>query len=237
MMLERETIRARKQRQRFPDRRYYSAEQGFADSQTEDSVAQSGTNQSPTKQNSAQQSGYSSKSSISDGDFVRFKEHVATNGGTKQAVGRDFVEKGRHTTPPSSPPMTVLLQNGQGKPTCQPSSPVTADLFNAAKSLEFGSLGPFSLGLPSTSTQFEEEFPALPTRKRAEGPISVAPSAKAVQTKSRYSFPSHSVDFFMQSVHCSALLLGTCSSCCCSLRPHQVCSFVVSEVIRAKKSP
>uniref|UniRef100_A0A804QHB9 PAP/OAS1 substrate-binding-related domain-containing protein n=3 Tax=Zea mays TaxID=4577 RepID=A0A804QHB9_MAIZE len=185
MMLERETIRARKQRQRFPDRRYYSAEQGFADSQTEDSVAQSGTNQSPTKQNSAQQSGYSSKSSISDGDFVRFKEHVATNGGTKQAVGRDFVEKGRHTTPPSSPPMTVLLQNGQGKPTCQPSSPVTADLFNAAKSLEFGSLGPFSLGLPSTSTQFEEEFPALPTRKRAEGPISVAPSAKAVETKSR----------------------------------------------------
>jgi len=61
------------------------------------------------------------------------------------------------------------------------------------------------LGLSSASTQFEEAFPALPTRKRAEvvpppvsktpaeAPASVAPSAKAVETKSRYSFPSHSV--------------------------------------------
>ena len=201
--LEREIIRARKQRQRLPDRRYYSAEQGYSGSQTEDAIAQSATNQSSKKQNSAQQSGYSSKSSVPDGDFVRFKEHVATDGGTKQAVGREFVE-GRQTKPPSSSSGIVLPQNGQGNPTCQPSSPATADFLHAAES-EFGSLGPFSLGLSSASTQFEDAFPALPTRKRAEvvpppvskapaeAPASVAPSAKAVETKSRYLFPSHSV--------------------------------------------
>jgi hypothetical protein len=205
--LEKEIIRARKQRQRLPDRRYSSADQGYSVSQTEDATAQSATNQSPKKQNSAQQSGYSSKSSVPDGDFVRFKEHVATDGGTKQAVGRDFVEEGRQTKPPSSSAGIVLPQNGQGNPTCQPSSPATADFLHAAESLEFGSFGPFSLGLTSTSTQFEEAFPALPTRKRAEvvpppvskapaeAPASVAQSAKAVETKSRYSFPSHSVEF------------------------------------------
>ncbi|KAG0546324.1 hypothetical protein BDA96_02G437900 [Sorghum bicolor] len=195
--LEKEIIRARKQRQRLPDRRYSSADQGYSVSQTEDATAQSATNQSPKKQNSAQQSGYSSKSSVPDGDFVRFKEHVATDGGTKQAVGRDFVEEGRQTKPPSSSAGIVLPQNGQGNPTCQPSSPATADFLHAAESLEFGSFGPFSLGLTSTSTQFEEAFPALPTRKRAEvvpppvskapaeAPASVAQSAKAVETKSR----------------------------------------------------
>jgi len=108
--LEREIIRARKQRQRLPDRRYHSAEQGYSGSQTEDAIAQSATNQSSKKQNSAQQNGYSSKSSVPDGDFVRFKEHVATDGGTKQAVGRDFVEEGRQTKPPSSSSGIVLPQ-------------------------------------------------------------------------------------------------------------------------------
>uniref|UniRef100_A0A804MU33 PAP/OAS1 substrate-binding-related domain-containing protein n=2 Tax=Zea mays TaxID=4577 RepID=A0A804MU33_MAIZE len=164
IMLERDTIRARKQRQRLPGRRYYSAEQGFSGSQTEeDTIAQSATNQSPKKQNSVQQSGYSGKSTVPDADFVCFREHVATEGGTKQlAVGRE-------TMPPSSSSGIALAQNGQGNRICEPSSPATADLLHAAESLEFGSLGPFSLGLVSTSTQFEEAFPALPTRKRAEG--------------------------------------------------------------------
>lgn len=163
-MLERDTIRARKQRQRLPGRRYYSAEQGFSGSQTEeDTIAQSATNQSPKKQSSVQQSGYSGKSTVPDADFVCFREHVATEGGTKQlAVGRE-------TMPPSSSSGIALAQNGQGNRICEPSSPATADLLHAAESLEFGSLGPFSLGLVSTSTQFEEAFPALPTRKRAEG--------------------------------------------------------------------
>nr|CAB3458982.1 unnamed protein product [Digitaria exilis] len=64
------------------------------------------------------------------------------------------------------------------------------------ESLEFGSMGPFLLGI--ISTQFEEAFPALPTRKRAEEvivPTSKGPaeapatpaltSTKPVETESR----------------------------------------------------
>ncbi|CAN6206478.1 unnamed protein product [Urochloa humidicola] len=198
MALERELIRERKQRQRAPGRQYYSAEQGYSSSQTEHTTAQNATSQSPKKQTSSQQNGCSSKSSVASGDFVDFNEHVATAGGTKQAVGSGSVEKGGQTRPPSSSGI-VLPHNGQGNPsvsnTCQPSSHATTE-----ENLEFGSFGPFSLGLllaqfkkafpavptgktaeevpvptskgpaeaPASTAQFEEEFPALPTRKRAE---------------------------------------------------------------------
>ncbi|OEL21751.1 hypothetical protein BAE44_0017230 [Dichanthelium oligosanthes] len=163
MTLERQIMRERRLRQRV-GRQYYSAEQGNSSPQTELTTAQSTTNQSPKKQTSLQQNCCSSKSSVPSGDFVDFKEHVATDGGTKQALGRDFVEKGTETRPPSSSGI-VLPHNGQGNPqvsnTCHPSSPTTAE-----ENIEFGSFGPFSLGL--LSPQFEEAFPSLPTRKRAE---------------------------------------------------------------------
>ncbi|CAL5071152.1 unnamed protein product [Urochloa decumbens] len=201
MALEREIIRERKQKQRAPGRQYYSAEQGYSSSQTEHTIAQSATSQSPKKQASLQQNGYSSKSSVASGDFVDFNEHVATDGGTKQAAGSGSVEKGRQTSPPSSSGI-VHPHNGQANPsvsnTCQPSSPATAE-----ENLEFGSFGPFSLGLllaqfkeafpavsagnraeevpvltskgpaeaPASVALFEEEFPALPTRMRAEVPV------------------------------------------------------------------
>ncbi|RLN34651.1 uncharacterized protein C2845_PM03G16320 [Panicum miliaceum] len=161
MSFERDIMRERKQRQRVPGHQYYSADQGYSSSQTEHATAQ---NQSPKMQTSSQQNGYSSKIPVPIGDLVDFKEHVATNGGTKQAVG-NFVENGRQTRPVPSSSGVVLPHNGQGNPSvlnsCQTSSPATAE-----ENLEFGSFGPFSLGL--VSARFEEAFPALPTRKRVE---------------------------------------------------------------------
>ncbi|RLM86460.1 uncharacterized protein C2845_PM04G34020 [Panicum miliaceum] len=176
MSFERDIMRERKQRQRVPGRQYYSAEQGYSSSQTEHATAQ---NQSPKMHTSSQQNGYSSKIPVPSGDLVDLKEHVATDGGTKQAVG-NVVENGRQTRPPSSLGI-VLPHNGQGNPSvlnsCQTSSPATAE-----ENLEFGSFGPFSLGL--VSARFEEAFPALPSRKRVEevpvpatkGPADEAPA-------------------------------------------------------------
>ncbi|XP_025802325.1 uncharacterized protein LOC112881714 [Panicum hallii] len=192
MSFERDIMRERKQRQRVPGRQYYSAEQGYSSSQTEHATAQ---NQSPKMQTSSQQNGYSSKIPVPSGDLVDLKEHVATDGGTKQAVG-NVIENGRQTRPPSSLGM-VLPHNGQGNPSvlnsCQTSSPATAE-----ENLEFGSFGPFSLGL--VSARFEEAFPALPSRKRieevpvpaTEGPADEAPAptptvlnTDTVETESR----------------------------------------------------
>ncbi|KAJ1292429.1 hypothetical protein BS78_02G390700 [Paspalum vaginatum] len=217
MTLEREITRERKQRQRVPDRQNSSIGKGFSGLQTEHTTAQSTTNQS----NSSQQNGYSSKSSVLDGDFVHFKERVATdterqtrpsssgivlphNGQgnplvlnscqpteNKQVVKRDFGEKGKQASP-QSPSGIVLHHNGQENPllldTCQP-PPSKADYHN----FEFGSLR-LSLGL--LPAQFEEAFPALPARKRAEvpptsrkgpteAPASTALGTMLVETKSR----------------------------------------------------
>nr|CAB3455329.1 unnamed protein product [Digitaria exilis] len=200
MTLEREILRGKRQRQRAPGRQY--SEQGYFGSQDEHTTTQSATNQSPKKQTSLQQNSYSSKSSIPSGDFVDFKKNIAAESGTKQSVGRDFVDKGRQKRPASLSGM-VLPHNGQGNPivlkACQP-SPATVGYQQlkeqAMESLEFGSMGPFSLGI--ISTQFEEAFPALPTRKRAEevivptskgpaeAPVTPAPtSTKPVETESR----------------------------------------------------
>ncbi|CAL5084742.1 unnamed protein product [Urochloa decumbens] len=211
MALEREIMRERKQKQRVPGRQY-STEQGYSSSQTEHTTSQSATSQSPKKQTSSQQNGYSSKSSVASGDFVDFNEHVATDGGTKQAAGSGSVEKGGPTRPPPSSGI-VLPHNGQGNPsasnTCQPSSPATTE-----ENLEFGSFGPFSLGLllsqfkeafpavstgkraeemhaptskgpadaPASTAQFEEEFPALPTRKITQEEVSVPTSKGPAET-------------------------------------------------------
>ena len=176
MSLERDVVRERKQRQRVPGRQYYTAEQGYSSSQTEHTTAQ---NESPKMQTSSQQNGNSSKIPVPSGDLVDFKEHVATDGGTKQAVG-NFVENGSQTRPPSSSGI-VLPHNGQGNPSvlnsCQITSPASTE-----ENIEFGSFGSFSLGL--VSARFEEAFPALPTRKRVEevpapaakGPADEAPA-------------------------------------------------------------
>ncbi|KAF8656566.1 hypothetical protein HU200_060627 [Digitaria exilis] len=208
MTLEREILRGKRQRQRAPGRQY--SEQGYFGSQDEHTTTQSATNQSPKKQTSLQQNSYSSKSSIPSGDFVDFKKNIAAESGTKQSVGRDFVDKGRQKRPASLSGM-VLPHNGQGNPivlkACQP-SPATVGYQQlkeqAMESLEFGSMGPFSLGI--ISTQFEEAFPALPTRKRAEevivptskgpaeAPVTPAPtSTKPVETESRETCRSQEV--------------------------------------------
>ncbi|CAN6176660.1 unnamed protein product [Urochloa humidicola] len=177
MTLEREITRERKQKQRVPGRQYYSAEHGYSSS-------------SPKKQTSSQQNSYSSRSSVVSGDFVDFNEHVETDGGAKQAVGSGSVEKGRQTRPPSSSGI-VLPNNGQGNPsvsnTCQPSSPPTAE-----ENLEFGSFGPFSLGL--LLAQFKEAFPGASTGKRAEEvpvPTSKGPAeAPASMAQFEEAFPA-----------------------------------------------
>jgi len=189
MSLERDLVRERKQRQRVPGRQYYTAEQGYSSSQTEHTTAQ---NESPKMQTSSQQNGYSSKIPVPR-DLLDFKEHVATDSGTKQAVG-NFVENGSQTRPPSSSGI-VLPHNGQGNPSvlnsCQITSPASTE-----ENIEFGSFGSFSLGL--VSARFEEAFPALPTRKRVEevpvpateGPADEDPAptvlnTDAVETESR----------------------------------------------------
>ncbi|XP_062190111.1 uncharacterized protein LOC133893156 [Phragmites australis] len=214
--------RGRKLKQRLPDQKYSSLEQGCSGPGNEHTTVHRATNQMPMKQNSSQQDGYSSKSSVPKGGFVHFREQVATEGGTKPvatnlpkvqnnqgiapspAIGdssRDFVEKGRQ--PKSSSSGIVLPQLCQGNPpvsnTCQPSSPPTAGYCQlkaqVEENLEFGSLGPFSLGL--LSAQFEEEFPPLPATKRpaevplrtsktsAEVPASTVLSPKPVDRESR----------------------------------------------------
>ncbi|WVZ67076.1 hypothetical protein U9M48_016214 [Paspalum notatum var. saurae] len=193
MTLEKEIMRERKQRQRVPDRQNSSVGKGFTGLQTEHTTAQSTTNQS----NSPQQNGYSSKSSVLDGDFVHYKEHAATDTERQtrpsssgivlphNGQGNPFVldtcqptenkqvvdnEKGRQTRP-QSPSEIVLPRNGQGNPlvldTCLP-SPSNADYHQLkAQPMLNFEFGSIRLSLGLLPAQFEKAFPALPTRKRA----------------------------------------------------------------------
>jgi hypothetical protein len=202
----------RRQKPRLADRRYNTLDQWCSDERNEQTTFQSATNQLPVKQEGSLQDSDSSKSDDPNVSFRPLSKQTATGCGTKQTATK--LPKANKINPdiPSSPSTddsskvsiqkerqikpqsrgTTLPHCGEGNLpasyTCQSSSPVAASYCllkeQVAANIEFGSMGPFSLGL--LSAKFKEAFPPLPSStKPAQVPAPMVESPEPVVTQSR----------------------------------------------------
>ncbi|TVT99677.1 hypothetical protein EJB05_54938, partial [Eragrostis curvula] len=199
--------RERRQRPRLADRQLDQWCSGLRNGHT---AVLSTTSQVPVKEKGSLQHLHSSESVDPKGAFLPVWEQTAEPGcGTKQTEtnlpkvhisqdvpspatdnsSKDPIEKERQIKQQSSG--IELPHFGKGNPpessTCQPYSPATSSCCQlkaqAVENLEFGSMGPFSLGL--VSLQFEEAFPPLPKKPVPQFPASVIQSPEPIVTESR----------------------------------------------------
>jgi hypothetical protein len=203
----------RRQKPRLADRRYNTLGQWCSDGRNEHTTFQSATIQLPAEQEGSLQDSDSSKSDDPNVSFPPLIKQTTTGCGTKQTatnlpkaskISPDIpsspstddsskgssTQKERQIKPQSRG--TTLPHCGEGNPrasyTCQPSSPAAVSYCqlkeHVAANIEFGSMGPFSLGL--LSAKFKEAFPPPPSStKPAQVPAPMVESPEPVVTQSR----------------------------------------------------
>ncbi|TVU21236.1 hypothetical protein EJB05_30861, partial [Eragrostis curvula] len=185
--------RERRQRPRLANRQLGQWCSGLKNEHT---AFQSTTSQVPVSQKGPLQDISPSKSIDPEGGFLPVGEQTDTGPETKQTTpnspkvlisldvlspavdnsSKDSVGKERQTIPQSSG--IELPHFGQGNP---PASSICQLKAQAVENLEFGSMGPFSLGL--LSAQFEEAFPPLPKKPAQPVHASVVQSPQSAESR------------------------------------------------------